>query len=63
MAFDFIAFLSNLLGAILGLVIVLGWLLGSLAVAVHFDSWIYGLTMFLAPMVVLVIYKMGQSNV
>jgi hypothetical protein len=61
MAFDILTFLSKLLGAILGLLISLGWFFCSLAVAVYFDSWIIGVVMFLAPMVTVVIYRMGQK--
>jgi hypothetical protein len=62
MSFDLHTFLYNLLGAIVGFVVTIGWFLSSYAVAVYFDSWIYGVTMFLSPMVVLLIYRMGQKH-
>jgi hypothetical protein len=62
MSFDLHTFLYNLLGAIVGLVISLGLLFGSFAVAVYFDSWLCGVLTFLAPMFAVVIYKMGQKH-
>jgi hypothetical protein len=60
-AFDFLTFLSNLFGIILGAVLTLGWLVCSYMVAVHFDSWIAGMTMFLIPSIVFIIFKLGQK--